>query len=68
MFQRIGTCSICGGDVHGHYGAWHGVLPPPPPTCSQCGAVPKGTSDVIEMEPRRGVLPYTGTASGWRLW
>lgn len=45
--QRIGSCSLCGGDVIGWYGAWFSVLPPPPPKCSSCGA---GTAeDVIKM-------------------
>lgn len=51
MNQRIGTCSLCGGDVMGWRGAWFSVNPPPPPKCANCGAVPKVSSDVIEMEP-----------------
>lgn len=51
MMQRVGTCSICGGDVMGFRGAWCGVTPPPPDTCSQCGARARG--DVIDMVPRR---------------
>jgi len=53
MRQRIGTCSLCGGDVMGYRGAWYSVLPPPPDECTSCGAVV--ASDVIEMAlaPRR---------------
>jgi len=51
MQQRVGTCSICGGDVVGHRGAWFAVVPPPPDTCTQCGATTR--SNVIEMVPRR---------------
>lgn len=47
MKKRIGTCSICGGDVMGErvdleYGAH-------PDTCSWCGAVRR--IDVIQMVP-----------------
>src|SRR5688572_2259203 len=31
--QRIGTCSICGGDVVGHVGPFLSTVPPPPPKC-----------------------------------
>lgn len=46
----IGTCSICGGDVVAHDGAWYGVCPPPPPQCQRCGARPK--APMIEMDRR----------------
>lgn len=45
--QRVGTCSLCGGDVVGVRGAWMSILPPPPDRCSSCGAV--RADDVIEM-------------------
>jgi hypothetical protein len=45
--EQIGSCSLCGGDVKAHVGPWAIVVPPAPPTCSQCGAQAK--SDVIEM-------------------
>lgn len=50
--ERIGTCSICGGDVIGTRGAYWSVVPPGPDTCGSCGAIAKGSNDVIEMEPR----------------
>jgi hypothetical protein len=50
--QRVGTCSICGGSVMGVRGAWYSVIPPPPDTCSSCGAVAQ--SDIIKMTPRPG--------------
>ncbi len=50
MRQRLGSCSICNGDVMGHVGAWHSVLPPPPPECSSCGA--RTRDDVIAMVPK----------------
>ena len=51
MQTRIGTCSLCGGDVMGYTGAWWSTLPPPP-ECASCGAVPAWASDVIPMVPR----------------
>ena len=53
MRTRIGTCGNCGGDVYGHTGPWHGVNPPPPPSCVKCGAVVKGHDDVLPMGPPR---------------
>ena len=50
--QRIGTCSICGGDVMGHVGPWMGTVPPPPPRCSNCGAVSAAHDPVIPMRPK----------------
>jgi hypothetical protein len=47
MTQRVGICSICGGDVVGYRGAWMAVIPPPPDQCSNCGATRK--ENVIEM-------------------
>jgi hypothetical protein len=55
MSTRVGTCSLCGGDVMGVRGAWMSILPPPPDTCAECGAVAAGQNDVIPMvqRPRR---------------
>lgn len=50
--QTIGRCSICGGDVVGHVGAWWATIPPPPAKCSQCGAV-EARGPVIQMVPTR---------------
>lgn len=47
--QRVGTCSLCGGDVIGIRGGWWSVSPAPSDRCTGCGAVAK--SDVIEMHP-----------------
>ena len=47
--RRVGVCSICGGDVYAYQGAWLSIDPPPPPTCSLCGAQDRGP--VIEMTP-----------------
>lgn len=47
MNIRVGTCSLCGGDVMGFRGAWGATIPPPKDTCSRCGAVE--ASDVIQM-------------------
>ncbi len=49
---RVGTCSLCGGDVIGHRGAWWGTLPPPADSCSTCGAVRADAADVIPMRRR----------------
>ena len=59
--QVIGSCSICGGNVVAYVGAWHSVLPPPPPTCSHCGAVDaRSTLPVIPMVPKQHRV-YTNT-------
>ena len=50
MKQRVGTCSICGGDVIGYRRLWQSMSPPPTDTCAQCGAVRR--EDIIEMRPR----------------
>lgn len=52
MNQRVGTCSLCGGDVMGYRGTWLAVVPPPPDECSKCGA--RRADDTIEMRPSRG--------------
>lgn len=56
--RRVGTCSVCGGDVVGVRGAWFSVLPPPPDTCSSCGGV--AASDVVPVVPMvpRPSSPY----------
>lgn len=51
MEQRVGTCSICGGDVMGHRGAWYAVGHPPADHCVSCGA--RRGDDVIPMTPHR---------------
>lgn len=43
MEQRIGSCSLCGGDVMAVY--------PSTPRCFQCWAT--ATVDVIQMDPAR---------------
>ena len=68
MNERIGTCSLCGGDVVGFRGIWMSITPPPPDRCTRCGAVVKGQGDVIEMVPsspatERWRDPYTGTTT-----
>lgn len=54
MNQCIGSCSICGGRVMGHVGAWWSVNPPPPAQCESCGAV-EARTPVIPMVPRHPV-------------
>ena len=44
---RVGSCSLCGGDVMAHVGPWWSINPPPPAKCSGCGAV--SASDVVPM-------------------
>lgn len=71
MEQRVGTCSLCGGDVMGHRGAYWSVIPPPPDHCVSCGAVRADQDPVIPMRrpgsPRRprhrwrGELVYSPT-------
>lgn len=48
--QVIGRCSICGGDVVCHQGAWWGTIPPVP-HCVSCGAVQDNRGPVIPMRP-----------------
>ena len=48
---RVGTCSLCGGDVMGFRGVWMATFPPPPDECSSCGAVPAYNNDIIPMTP-----------------
>lgn len=61
-YKKIGTCSICGGDVMGFEGPYFGD--PPPAQCNRCGAVrrterktPDKDYPVIPMVPRRD--PYS---------
>lgn len=49
---RVGACSLCGGDVIGHRGAWFAVIPPPADQCSQCRAIRADVDDVIPMRRR----------------
>lgn len=62
MIERVGSCSLCGGDVMGLRGGWWSVSPPPPDTCSACGAIAAG--DVVEMVPRPGTVPVRSTRDG----
>ena len=67
MNQCIGTCSLCGGQVMAYVGLWGSILPPPPPTCSQCGAVSAASAPpVIPMVPAPQRIPsfFTITMSG----
>jgi hypothetical protein len=48
MNKKIGTCSLCGGNVVIHEGAWMGINPPKP-YCVKCGAV-EDNSPVIKMK------------------
>jgi len=66
--QRVGTCSLCGGDVTGFRGSWSSITPPPPDKCTSCGAV--SAADVIPMV-RPGTLrkpshPYDAGKPRWR--
>jgi hypothetical protein len=49
--QRIGACSICGGEVIGWVGPLWSTAPPPPPRCKNCGAVSAAHDPVIPMRP-----------------
>ena len=48
---RVGTCSVCGGDVYGHRGPWFGVNLPPNDECKQCGAVGARRPGIVPMQP-----------------
>lgn len=49
MDRKIGSCSICGGDVVAYEGPWMATVPPPPPHCTSCGAVTADSERVIKM-------------------
>jgi len=80
MNQRIGSCSLCGGDVISFVGSWMSISPPPPARCSGCGAT--SASDVIPMVRPWGpggatvvtvasvptATPLVGTFPGKRDW
>ena len=48
--QRIGRCSICGGDVVLPI-VWMAIVPPHA-SCSRCGAVESASGPVVPMQPR----------------
>jgi uncharacterized Zn finger protein len=48
MYKTIGKCSLCGGNVVKHQGAWMGVIPPRA-HCDKCGAV-EDNAPVIKMK------------------
>lgn len=63
-YSIIGRCSQCGGNVKVFTGAWMGTQPPTP-CCESCGATPKNTLPVIQMneptvKPRLGHPYYNG--------
>lgn len=59
---RIGTCSLCGGDVMGWTGGWWSIKPPPPDRCSSCGAVRAGeVIDMVRAPKRTEVVTTDGT-------
>lgn len=49
--RKIGTCSLCGGNVLAYTGPWASVSPPPEPCCASCNAV-VADEPVINMRPR----------------
>lgn len=51
IMGAVGLCSICGGVVYAHVGAWYGTVPPAPGKCSKCGAVEASKLPVIDMIP-----------------
>lgn len=53
MYQRVGACSLCGGDVIGYRGAWSGITHPPKDECSSCFAT--RADDIIPMVKSSGV-------------
>lgn len=65
METRIGTCSLCGGDVMAEgVNGWWSIDPPPAPRCASCGAVTaasqRDTIPMVPVPPRPlplGVLP-----------
>lgn len=51
MYQRIGKCGNCGGNVMWHVEPWLNVITPPPDQCDQCGATTRSSDPVIPMNP-----------------
>jgi len=66
VMQRVGTCSICGGDVMGYRGVWMAVIPPPPDRCLHCNAV--SALDVIQMTPSAKPQPRTQTVTSTEVY
>ena len=71
--KRVGTCSICGGDVMNTRGNWSlRVSVPPPSVCSVCGAVSRERiADWIErIEPKENDHCHQDgeSAVGDRVW
>lgn len=62
MNTILGSCSLCGGNVIGHSGGWHAIVPPPSPRCIQCGAV--AAANVIPMVPAPRHYRYAPPAAG----
>ncbi|HXP50981.1 MAG TPA: hypothetical protein VN922_13565 [Bacteroidia bacterium] len=50
MYEIIGKCSICGGQVEAFVGPWFGTTPPRA-RCKSCGAVEARSTTVIPMVP-----------------
>lgn len=50
MFESIGRCSCCGGQVVVPK-LWMGIYPPVP-HCTQCGATAKPKGPVVQMDPK----------------
>ncbi len=66
MEVTVGTCSLCGGDVKRHQGAWLGV-DPPTPRCTGCGARPRMPLIGMSPAPLVDMSPAAGLAEGIRL-
>lgn len=47
MNHRIGSCSLCGGDVNVFTGPYFGA--PPPPTCAKCHAVRDQRAQLLQQ-------------------
>lgn len=62
--QPIGVCSLCGGQVVGHRGVWHGIIPPPPAYCTSCGAVEAGGPVIPMVGPTMPAAPPIHWNSG----
>lgn len=66
-FRKIGTCSLCGGEVYAFHGAYFGV--PPPAKCQSCGAVRDDCPSVIPMrKPEENVPSSHGIYSKGYSW
>ncbi len=63
MYERIGTCGSCGGDVLSYTGPWAGIGPPPSPACAECKRT-VALGPVLPMREARRPSPSVAESIG----